>query len=61
MVLGKLAQKVANATDKTEQDSISRQRCLWTHQAFHMILLCTCSEICLEMGIFSIIGFMERK
>ena len=35
----KLVQKSANATDKIEQDSISRQRCLWTHQACHMILL----------------------
>ena len=52
----KLVQKSANATDKTEQDSISRQRCLWTHQACHMIFLWICSEICLEMGIFSAIS-----
>ncbi len=32
------------------------KRCLWTHQAYHMILLWICSEICLEMGIFSAIS-----
>lgn len=32
------------------------KRCLWTHQACHMILLWICSEICLEMGIFSAIS-----
>ena len=29
---------------------------LWTHQACHMIFLWICSEICLEMGIFSAIS-----
>mgnify|MGYP004578281437 FL=1 len=32
------------------------KRCLWTHQACHMILLWICSEICLKMGIFSAIS-----